>query len=155
MLLCQKVYYTEDECQEDEEDCLQIWETFSGKEWRTITPEILEENYDKLPFFSPEAYHCFLPAYLIYSLDNFRDNANLDRSLVWEFRGYNFIHNGKTESHIKWLINGYQNFSKEQLYIIYEFIDLIIQKEKFDDFSIEFRQGKRFRIDYIEATLKT
>lgn len=144
---------TKGECEEGEVDCLEIRENFTGKEWRTLTPEILEASYDKLPFFSPEAYHCFLPAYLIYSLENFRDNANLDGSLVLEFTGYNFMYHGKDESN-HWKLDRYQNFSKKQLYTIYEFIDLLLQKEDYDEFIIQLKREKQFLIDFVEPNLK-
>lgn len=135
------------------EECSEMREVFTGKEWRTLTPEILEANYDKLPLFSHEAYHCFLPAYLIHSLENFRDNSNLDGDLVWEFTGYNFMYHGKLEPN-DWKLNRYQNFSKEQLYTVYEFIDLLIQKEDYDEFIIQLKREKQFLADYIEPKLE-
>lgn len=143
------------------EECFEIRKNFTGKEWQTITSEMLEENYDKLPLLSPEAYHCFLPAYLINSLNDFRNNANLDGNLVWEFTGYNFHYyrKGKSEpnsSDINYYKSRYQNFSKEQLYTIYDFIDLLIQEEDENDEEsiIELKRGKQILIDYVEPNLE-
>ncbi len=52
-------------------ECFEVRKAFLNKDWKEITPKILQENYDKLPLFSPEAFHYFLPAYLIYLLENF------------------------------------------------------------------------------------
>ena len=47
------------------DECREVRKTFANLAWKTIEPQILENNYDKLPLFSPEAFHFFLPAYLI------------------------------------------------------------------------------------------
>ena len=69
-----KGFITEHTC----EECFAVRKTFLNKDWKQITPKILQENYDKLPLFSPEAFHSFYPAYLIYSLEHFTEDEVSD-----------------------------------------------------------------------------
>ncbi len=55
------------------DECCEVGRIFANLDWKTIEPQFLENNYDKLPVFSPEAFHFFLPAYLIYSLEHFEE----------------------------------------------------------------------------------
>jgi hypothetical protein len=53
----------EHECQE----CRDVERTFRNQNWRNIEPKKVEWAYDKLPLFTPEAFHYFLPAFMLYS----------------------------------------------------------------------------------------
>lgn len=130
------------------EDCFEVRKAFSGKSWKQITPEILEENYDKIPLFSSESLHCFLPAYLIYSLEHFAEDE------VCSFTAYSFMVKpddvGKT---IDWWKYRFQFFTKEQLHLVYEFMDLVVQDEEFKIFVSELERGKKLLKAHIEPGL--
>ncbi|MFM6348518.1 MAG: DUF6714 family protein [Dolichospermum sp.] len=62
-------------------------EDFKGRhwqKWQDIPQEIIDYNYSSLSFLSPSALRFFLPAYMIYGLDN--PNSN-----VLEFTVYKLI----------------------------------------------------------------
>lgn len=40
-------------------------DAFRGKHWKELSPEVLREHDYDLKYFSPGAFHFFLPAYLI------------------------------------------------------------------------------------------
>ncbi len=109
------------------DECYELRETFKNKDWKTIDATIIEENYDQLTLFSGEAFHYFIIAYLIYSLNNFGDN------LVCEFTIYSLTpsKNAFGEELDYWKEH-FQNFSEEQMEIIYDFLNLVKTDEKGD-----------------------
>ncbi len=113
------------------EECLELRETFKDQNWKTIDQKIIEKNYGQLPLFSSEAFHCFLPAYLIYSLENFNDN------LICEFTIYALSPSKKDlkESFDYWK-ERFQYFTDEQMEMIYQFLDLV--NENKDSYFISF-----------------
>src|SRR5438128_9120148 len=50
-------------------ECYGVKKDFKDINWRDASEEVIEKNYDKLPLFSPAAFHHFLPAFLIKSID--------------------------------------------------------------------------------------
>ena|ERR1051325_810264 len=69
---------TEHRCDE----CDGVRDDFSGVEWWSADNTLIDENYDDLPLFTPEAFHYYLPAFLLRSLDSFDpDNEVLQFSV--------------------------------------------------------------------------
>ena len=56
----------EHECDE----CLEIRKAFADQSPFGLPAPVLEYHHDSLPMMSPAAFHHFLPAYLIYAIDN-------------------------------------------------------------------------------------
>lgn len=130
------------------EECFGVRETFHNKNWKEITPKILRENYDKLPLFSPEALYCFLPSYLVYSFEHFTKDK------VCDYVAYGFmVRRKEIQEKVKYWKHQFQFFSKEQLNLLYEFIDLAIQDEQYAIFVKELQCGKEVLKDYIEPNL--
>ncbi len=136
--------------------CLDLRETFVNENWQTIDSKILEENYSKMPLFSSEAFHYFLPAFLIYSLDNFNDN------LVCQFTIYTLSSSEKEikESYDYWQKywqSRFENFTLEQINLIHEFLNLVEFKK--DDGFYLYREyvetGKKMLKEFIEPALKS
>lgn len=50
--------------------------------------------------------------------------------------------------------NQFQFFTKNQINLVYEFMDLVIQNEAYDIFVSELECGKQILINYVEPTLK-
>jgi len=46
-----------------------IREAFAGKRWTEVDRDALERNRTCLAFFTPEAFHAYIPAILIWCLD--------------------------------------------------------------------------------------
>lgn len=57
-------------------DCEEISEQFSGKDWRDIPFQMLIDTYSALYLFTPEAFHYFLPAFMLASLSD-------DDDMLW------------------------------------------------------------------------
>ncbi len=135
--------------------CRELRKTFAHKNWKTIDSKILEENYSKMPLFSPEAFQYFLPAFLIYSLDNFNDND------VCEFTIYTLSESEKEikenpDYWRKYFQNRFESFTLKQINLIHEFLSLVESKE--DDNFYLYREsaetGKKIMKEFIEPTLK-
>ncbi|MBA4122247.1 MAG: hypothetical protein H0X72_07270 [Acidobacteria bacterium] len=141
-----KGFITEHEC----EECFGVRKAFLNKDWKDITSKTLEENYDKLPLFSPEAFHCFFPAYLIYSLEHFTEDDE-----VCDFTTFTLmVKCEEIEQKSDYWKNRFQFFTKNQINLVYEFMDLVIQNEAYDIFVSELECGKQILINYVEPTLK-
>lgn len=109
------------------EECYGVRKDFSNVKWQEASNRLLENNYDKIPLFSPEAFNYFLPAYLIYTLNNF-DN---EFSEVCEFTFYALTlgksqkdENGDISSH---LTRRFGLFILAQMNCIYQFLTLAQQ----------------------------
>lgn len=135
--------------------CRKLRKTFYRKNWKTIDSKILEENYSKLPLFSSEAFQYFLPAYLIYSLENFNDND------VCEFTIYNLSESEKElkenlDFYRKYFQERFGNFTMEQVNSIYEFLSLV-ESEENEDFEFlreHAKMGRKVLKEFIEPTLR-
>lgn len=137
-----KGFITEHEC----EECFGVRKTFLNKDWKQITPRALQENYDKLPLFSPEAFHCFLPAYLIYSLENFTADE------VCDFVVYGLmVRSDKNQDSTEYQKRRFECFTKKQISIVSEFVDLAIQSDEYDIFIQELERGKKL-LEHINET---
>lgn len=126
-----KGFITEHQC----EECFAVRKTFLNKDWKQITPNILQENYDKLPLFSPEAFYCFLPAYLIYALDYINEDNE-----VYEFTCYQFMvrNDDEVERNSQRLISRFEHFTKLQIQLVLKFIDTAILIEDYDVIKQQF-----------------
>ncbi len=63
------------------DECRRVVAAFQHTTWQTISAAQIDANYDKLPLLFPNAYHHFLPAFLLRSLD-------APGGLTWEFTFY-------------------------------------------------------------------
>lgn len=109
------------------EECRGVRRDFANVKWQQATAQLLESNYDKIPLFSPDAFKYFLPAYLLYTLNNF-DN---EFSEVCEFTLY-AITPGKEwkDKHgniSSYWINRLSSFNFAQMNSIYQFLTLAKQ----------------------------
>ena len=109
------------------EECCGVRKDFTSIKWLKANDELLENNYDKIPLFSPTAFNYFLPAYLLYTIRNFDD----DFSEVCDFTLYALTpgktwkdENGQISSY--W-IEKFRPFTVEQMNIIYRFLELAEQ----------------------------
>jgi hypothetical protein len=63
------------------DECRGVVDAFQHTTWQTIPAPQVDANYDKLPLLSPAAYHHFLPAFLIRSIEAPGEST-------WEFTFY-------------------------------------------------------------------
>lgn len=132
------------------EECRDIRKAFTNLDWKTIDSKLLEENFGSLSFFSPEAFHFFLPAYLVYSLEHFEDDFNE----VPEFTTYTLTPDKEIKENPGWWQERFENFTKEQFNLIYDFLDLAKSNEEFDEFITSIIRGKERLKEFVEPTLK-
>jgi hypothetical protein len=122
------------------EECFALETTFANRKWQEIDLEVVEKNFSNLPLFSPEAFHYFLPAYLLHALEP----AELNGS-VMEFTIYALSPNKEIEhdpSRLKWWRRRFASFSSEQLQLIYDFFDLAATDEHFSIDKTLIERGK-------------
>jgi hypothetical protein len=133
------------------DECQEVRRTFKNKNWKTIEPEILEENFGIIPLFSSEAFHFFLPAYLIYSLEHFSEKYDT----VCEYTIYAVTPDKKSiKNTSNYWQEKFKEFTLEQMNCIYEFLDLVREDENFERFIKEVETGKQNLKEFIEPLLK-
>lgn len=109
----------EHECDE----CHQLETAFANLEWKVISSDLLRENFDAQPLFSPEAFHGFLPAYLIYSLENFGEDD------VSEFTIYTLSPGSDIKADPRWWQRRFSHFQSNQFNLVYDFLTLALVEE--------------------------
>ena len=109
------------------EECRGVRKDFANVNWQEVSSELLENNYDKIPLFSPQAFNYFLPGYLLYTLNRF----DYEYSEVCEFTLYAVTpdkvwkkENGEISSY--W-IEKLRLFTFAQMNCIYQFLELARQ----------------------------
>lgn len=109
------------------EECRSVRKEFANVKWQEASNKLLENNFGQIPLFSPQAFNYFLPAYLLYTLNNFDDKF----SKVCEFTLYALTpnktwknENGDISSY--W-IEKFSLFTFAQMNCIYEFLTLAKQ----------------------------
>ncbi len=102
-------------------ECSDLVSAFAELSWQLVPASLIDANYDKLPLFCPGAYHHFLPAYLLRSLDAIE-------SLTREFTFYSI-----TTREDNWFAERTRLFSAAQ-------IDCIISYLEFEQTQFEENQ---------------
>jgi hypothetical protein len=132
------------------EECRAVRKSFKNQNWKTITPQILEENYGIIPLFSPEAFRYFLPAYVIYSLDHFDEYGT-----VCEFTIYALTpDNQSIKDRLDYWQEKFADFTLEQMNCIYEFLDFVRIDENFQNSVNSVSTGRRNLEEFIEPILR-
>lgn len=129
------------------EECRGVQKSFINVKWQKAGDELLEANYDKIPLFSPAAFHYFLPAYLLYTLRNFDDEF----SEVCEFTLYALTPGkswrGESGEISSYWIEKFRPFTERQMNAVYSFLELARQNPIYENqiTSIE-RSFDRLRV---------
>jgi hypothetical protein len=119
------------------EECYGIRDDFRGVRWWAADDELIDENFDDLPLFTPEAYHYYLPAFLLRALDTFDPD-----NLVVQFCVYN-LSPTKTPVDDPWYRARLNQFTSEQISVIAKFLVYIQEDEKFYDYYADVERGLR------------
>lgn len=128
------------------DECNDVCKTFKNKNWKTISPEILEVNHGIIPLFSPEAFQYFLPAYLNFSLNNF-----YEYDTVCQFTIYSISPSNKEINELlDYWRSRFVHFSHEQMSCIYEFLDLARIDENFERSAKEISIGRQNLKEFID-----
>lgn len=124
------------DCDPDCPECNAITAEFYGRQWKEIDDAKIEANRS-MSFFTPNAFHYFLPAYLRYSLKHF----NLD-SDVCEFTVYALMPSTGSEDPARtaWLRERLSCFDRKQAEIVVRFLTLVSQDEELRDFHYDIEE---------------
>jgi hypothetical protein len=66
-------------------ECRRIADFFKGKEWNNQSLEDLRVNHVALSLFTPEAFHYFLPAFMLVSMDHYEKGDIIPDSIRFHF----------------------------------------------------------------------
>jgi hypothetical protein len=119
----------------DCDECAGVAQSFAGLDWRAVGAEVLEENYDKLPLFSPAAFRHFLPAYLLHSL------AHFEYAGVCEYTLYQLTPGRETEAGAAFYREKFAAFTPEQMGAVYDFLELARRDERFAHHHTSIERG--------------
>ena len=94
--------------------CREIADFFKGKTWEGHALEDLRDHHTALSLFTPEAFHYFLPAFMLGSLDS-PDKINLLPDAIRYHFEFNLDHRDYFSVHLT-------RFSEEQRQVIIDFL---------------------------------
>jgi hypothetical protein len=120
----------------DCEECEDLRLTFKDQDWKQLDPNVLAANAWDLPLLSPEAFRYFLPGWIIAVLDEWGDPW---LSHVFIPTLYGLAASGADQ---EWLRERYV-FSKNQKLAMIEFLKLVLQEPKFQQFHVYADSGLR------------
>jgi hypothetical protein len=100
-------------------ECEDVRRDFCGQTPATIESEVIAHNFESLRLFSPEAYQFFLPAYLLYSINDLDSDV-----LVWVL----FSLARPSKGHLRL-------FSNPQKEAVLEFVKWVQTIDEFNDYA--------------------
>jgi rubrerythrin len=100
-------------------ECRRVAEFFKGKDWNGQPAEELRGNHVALSLFTPEAFHYFLPGYMLVSLDTYEKGDVIPDAIRFHFE---YVH--ETRNHFAVRLS---KFTVEQRKAI---IDYLIHMER-------------------------
>lgn len=106
-------------------ECAALAKSFAGVDWRGAGAELLDQNYDQLPLFSPAAFRHYLPAYLLYSLEHF------EYAGVCQFTLYQLTPDKETEGSAAHYTERFSLFTPAQMDAVYDFLALALRDDGF------------------------
>lgn len=130
------------------EECQQLEAAFASLEWKVVPVELLRENFDAQPLFSPEAFHGFLPAYLVYSLERFGEDE------VSEFTLYTLSPGSDIKINPTWWQRRFSHFQLIQLSLVYDFLNLALVDQNITLDKTAIRRGMDRLKQFVEPCLQ-
>ena len=100
--------------------CQEIADYFKGKGWEGHSVEDLRDNHTALSLFTPEAFHYFLPAFMLASIESYDNMDILPDSIRYHFE-FNLDHRD-------YFLVRLERFSDEQRKVIIEFLRYMEKK---------------------------
>lgn len=105
---------------DDYGESLHVRLNFSGVSWWLAKNKLIDENYDKLPLLTSEAFHYYLPAFLLHSLEWFDPD-----NLTLEFTIYG-LSPTKTSRDDPWFSARLIRFTPYQIHVVRKFLNCIL-----------------------------
>ena len=108
-------------------ECAEIAKDFRGKDWREIPLETLRYHSDSLFFFTPKAYHFYLPAYLMASILSYREADIISSNVV-----YSLTYHEEKGTKMDRFIERTNCFSSTQQLAIRSFLEFLFAQHSSD-----------------------
>jgi hypothetical protein len=131
------------------EECQELEMAFANLEWKKVPSDLLRRNFGAQPLFSPEAFHGFLPAYLVYSLENFGKDE------VSEFTIYTLSPGSDIKTNPTWWQRRFSHFRLNQLSLVYDFLNLTLVEEDLTWDNTAIRRGMDRLKQFVEPFLQS
>lgn len=104
-------------------ECNGVRDDFYKVEWWNADDDLIDDNFGKLPLFTAKSYHYYLPAFLLFSLKNFKPYND-----VLQFVIYSLFPSERIDN-MDFMKKRKSFFSKEQIQVITNFLDLVLKDE--------------------------
>jgi hypothetical protein len=118
-------------------ECDGVRNDFRGVHWWAAGDALIDENFDNLALFTPEAYHYFLPAFLLRALNAFDPD-----NLVLQFCIYS-LSPTKTPIDDPWYRARLNQFTPAQSSVIVKFLECVLEDEGFNNHHRDAERGLR------------
>jgi hypothetical protein len=109
------------------EECAGVTEDFRGVRWWAANNTLIDENFDDMPLFTPEAYHYYLPTFLLRALDTFDPD-----NMVAQFCVYNLSPEKTADD--TWYRLRLDQFTPDEVSVIGTFLEYIRADERFAEY---------------------
>jgi hypothetical protein len=104
-------------------DSPQIRDSFNGIAWWLASNDILDRNADSMPLLTPEAFHHYLPAFLLRSLEGFERS---NETLLYTVFSLSPTKTSRNDPRFRARLN---LFSPQQVSVVRKFLQLILADE--------------------------
>jgi hypothetical protein len=103
------------------EECIKILEIFNEKNWDELRFSDIQYREDLIPFLSTEAFRYFLPAFILFILDD-EDGSELLQDAVLQRLT---PPKGTGDRVNKWINNNFDIYSQREKIVIKKFLELV------------------------------
>jgi len=106
-------------------DYEEIQTVFTGMPWWEFNCNLVKDNFDKLSLLTSEAFHYYLPAYLLCALEDFDPF-----STVLEFTIYSLMPDDSNDA--QFLKTRARHFTVDQKKVLIQFLLFVIEDERME-----------------------
>lgn len=130
-------------------ECVAQKKMFSGQTKENLSEELIKKC-DTVALFSPEAFHYFLPCFLIYSLKYEADNEDFADYVLNTVLPYK-----EDDTSRSYWIRRLKLFSQEQLKVVIEYINYMKNKPEILTNQVVIERGKIRLEKYFSSSKET
>ncbi|MCF2145864.1 hypothetical protein IQ276_005190 [Desmonostoc muscorum LEGE 12446] len=104
-------------------ECNEIKEVLKGKDWRSLSLDMLRYHAEGLFFLTPEGYRFYLPAYLLASIRSYREADMIPTTIVHSLNAPQ-----EQDSEMAPFSSRISNFNQDQKTVIKRFLEFLRTK---------------------------
>jgi uncharacterized protein DUF6714 len=116
------------------EECTSIRKAFQDEKWWNFSPGLVEDMYDKLSLFTPEAYHYYFPGYLLAGLDDFVPYSDINEFIIYSWRV------NETADYFESYKERRGLFSPAQIEVVKKYLQMVLEN---DQMNLEHGDAKK------------